>query len=396
MTSLLGQFWKSGWCNAVLYLLGSVVFVVALVIVWARANGFSWTTIALSLLVLVIAVVIVGFLVVAFNRDYQAPPTANSDLRNTTYFLSGLAAFGFVVVVIWGATRSHPFAVIAQGLLLLGGAGLVGGVLGLLFGIPKSKSDPAATRPPATNSSEAAADNRYAANTNLEQISDWLTKIIVGVSLTQVPTIRTEFVSAAEYFGKGLVASSATDVTAAAVAAAILIYGLSAGFLAGYLLTRIFLPGAFSRADQQLIEAKEQLVEERRATARFGQIMTEVSKDLYRYDEKGFGSAITKLEGILVSDIARSNPALWAYLAAAHGQAYKWENANRPATDVGKAAVLKKHRDTAFEAVKKAIELSEDWKPILQTMWDKNQKGKEEDDLEVFYDDLDFKKIMGA
>ena len=89
---------------------------------------------------------------------------------------------------------SQGLRVLVLALLLLGGTALVGGVFSLLFGIPKSVSDPVmASSLPASNvgtaSTEATTSNtlppRYEVNTDLEQISDWLTKIMVGVGLTQ-------------------------------------------------------------------------------------------------------------------------------------------------------------------------------------------------------------------
>src|SRR4051794_2430267 len=52
-------------------------------------------------------------------------------------------------------------------------AGAIGGVTGFLFGIPKARSD--------VNSAGTNAGGQFKPNTNLEQISDWLTKTIVGV-----------------------------------------------------------------------------------------------------------------------------------------------------------------------------------------------------------------------
>ena len=53
---------------------------------------------------------------------------------------------------------------------------LAGGLVGLLFGIPRS----------ALGSAGTTATGRYQANSNLVEVSDWLTKIIVGVGLVQI------------------------------------------------------------------------------------------------------------------------------------------------------------------------------------------------------------------
>jgi hypothetical protein len=61
-------------------------------------------------------------------------------------------------------------AVIAGSCSFLGG-----GLVGFLFGIPRSAS-----------SGQATPTGEYQANSNLVEVSDWLTKIIVGVGLVQI------------------------------------------------------------------------------------------------------------------------------------------------------------------------------------------------------------------
>ena len=343
-------------------------------------------------------------------------------------------------MLLWGATQARPIHSIGLGLLLLGGSALVGGVLGLLFGIPKSRSEPATTRLSASAISESksataeSAGNElptdYAVNTNLEQISDWLTKIIVGVSLTQLPAIRDQFHRIANYFGNGFAGvaqntcvPNACDFAAPVIAATILVYGLAAGFLAGYLITRMFLPGAFGRVERELRELnaqKTQLVVEKKQLANenqtlaakvqeekqlresVGSVQSEIYGDLYRYDQQGFRDAINKLDQLLKSDDQKKNPALWTYLAAAHGQAWHWENSKRGTDDLAKVQILKMHRDSALDAIKNALKSNDEWKPILRLMWDKDHPlkkdgaAKEEDDLEDFYGDADFRWLLGT
>ena len=143
----------------------------------------------------------------------------------------------------------------------------------------------------------------YAVNTNLEQISDWLTKIIVGVGLVQIGTVIEQFKALASYFGEGF-KSGSTAAAAPVVAAAIIIYGLTAGFLAGYLLTRMFLPGAFNRADRAIRAVRvlrRQIVEEREMTEEAGRLQGKIYTDLYRFEDQGFREAIAKLEELLKS-----------------------------------------------------------------------------------------------
>ena len=80
--------------------------------------------------------------------------------------------------------------------------GLVSGrsFLGFLFGLPKTAPPAGAFGAAPTTGSAAApqgpsSGQRYRPNTNLQEVSDWLTKIVVGVGLTQVANLNTYLVS---------------------------------------------------------------------------------------------------------------------------------------------------------------------------------------------------------
>jgi tetratricopeptide (TPR) repeat protein len=119
----------------------------------------------------------------------------------------------------------------------------VGGLIGFLFAIPRASTNGGAGGRP------QALRAYYQQNSNLEQISDWLTKILVGASLTQVSVIREAMRGAA----LAIVASTGTLV-GEAVAWALMIHFAAAGFFAGYLFTALFLGGALSRAQQGALQ----------------------------------------------------------------------------------------------------------------------------------------------
>lgn len=83
-----------------------------------------------------------------------------------------------------------------------------------------------------------------APNTNLEQISDWLTRIIVGIGLTQLPQISRFFENLANTWGPAFGPPPAGQL----IAISITIHYLVMGFFQGFLLSSLWLPGALERA----------------------------------------------------------------------------------------------------------------------------------------------------
>jgi hypothetical protein len=127
-------------------------------------------------------------------------------------------------------SRGH---VLAVSLLSAGAALAMGLLVGFLFGIPRAVQD--GNAPPATGPT-------FKANTNLEQISDWLTKIIVGVGLVQLATIPGKLRNLGDYF------ATAFGVPAVPASVVLTLFGYFGifGFLLGYLWARIYLVRVFS------------------------------------------------------------------------------------------------------------------------------------------------------
>lgn len=143
------------------------------------------------------------------------------------------------------------FVSISVGALLAGTSALVGGTLGFLFGIPRTLQQDAKAPNPASDSAASERTTEYQANTNLEQISDWLTKILVGVGLTQVSEIRSGLSSISAFAAQGL----GTQPYSQVFAFGLLSYSAFLGFLFGYLWTRLFLASALRDADRASIGA---------------------------------------------------------------------------------------------------------------------------------------------
>jgi hypothetical protein len=112
---------------------------------------------------------------------------------------------------------------------------LCGGILGFLFGIPRSLQK-------VTENRDNGEDGKrpYENNTNLEQISDWLSKIIVGVSLTQLDSIERRFNNLVNFLAKGLFGGKFISFSSAYISSLIIFYSIC-GFMCVYLWAKIYL-----------------------------------------------------------------------------------------------------------------------------------------------------------
>ncbi len=124
-------------------------------------------------------------------------------------------------------------------------AGFLGG---FLFGVPKVGPEGTAA---ATTRAQGYSQRP---NTNLEQISDWLTKIIVGLGLVELKQVPAHLGNAARFVAESLTVE-APGAAVISFAGSLILYFSILGFLAGYLLTLLFLAGAFGRAGRQVYGA---------------------------------------------------------------------------------------------------------------------------------------------
>ncbi len=162
--------------------------------------------------------------------------------------------FGLFGMLFFSLSAAKPLvaSIFGNSLLIAGGALFIGGLLGFLFGIPRtSQADPSA------DSSNGAARNTisYKVNTNLEQISDWLTKILVGVGLTQLAKIPEHVDKLARSLAPALGANPSSGV----YGISLIVFFISTGFLFGYMVTRIYITRIFQAAEKSLTEKVDDL-----------------------------------------------------------------------------------------------------------------------------------------
>jgi tetratricopeptide (TPR) repeat protein len=340
---------------------------------------------------------------------------AHANLKLTARVLTLWVAGSLLSVLVWGATLAtgvgwawirQILSVFGPASIVASGAFAVGALFGFLFGIPKTLQDQAGTAAQGQGKPEREAAVQ-ATNTNLEQISDWLTKILVGVGLTQLYKARGELGTLGNYFA----VASAPAVTLAMV----LNFSI-AGFLTGYLLTRLFLTGAFmvvERSIRDLTRKAEQLQQAGQfdaALVRYESALKQLSPDtpreqrseiyeglifnsLYEPAPRGFQKAIDYGTQYLSDQKASPNAKILAYLAGAYGQQWKYERDQKRAPQ----QTLEEIRSKALEAARKALEANPGVIELLRMMWDPSYPSKSpgDDDLEVFFDDKDFRALLG-
>jgi hypothetical protein len=174
--------------------------------------------------------------------------------------LAGPALFGLVLFAFPRARDGIGVAV-----LTAAASFAVGCLFGFIFGIPRTLSSP-------EDGGTVLSDGRrkVAPNTNLEQISDWLTKILVGVGLVELGQIGPGI----SHLAAGVAPSLGNDETGYPVAITIMVSFTIAGFIGSYLFTRLRLENSFSLATfvarkvKQVEQVKKDFDEEAQAAAR--------------------------------------------------------------------------------------------------------------------------------
>lgn len=187
-----------------------------------------------------------------------------SDYRDSFFFVFIPMAAGMCLILLqrdlpWAPAALWAFACLSAGSLV-----------GFLFGVPKLSPD----QLPGTegNRSPSARRPRYVPNTNLDNISDWLTKAIVGVGLVELRQVPGFLKSLAEFAAGGPSASSEAQSTATAL----IVLFASLGFIGGYVNTRLHFAAAFRRAESDLDQENSSFATENRDSNTSGRSAPEI------------------------------------------------------------------------------------------------------------------------
>ena len=146
---------------------------------------------------------------------------------------------------IWKNARLWLTA-FATCILVAGASYGIGIFCGFLFGIPKAIQFPSILP-----NKVKLKSGSYAHNDNLAQISDWLTKIIVGVGLTQLNVLPEKVHSMGEYLSVSFPGNDfrAPGFTANCAISTVFYFGIT-GFLTAYLFTTIYFAKMLSENEE--------------------------------------------------------------------------------------------------------------------------------------------------
>jgi len=105
-----------------------------------------------------------------------------------------------------------------------------GSLLGFIFGVPNVITQ---VNPQIETSTLSKS------NTNLTQVSDWLTKIVIGAGLVELNKIPPFIWRVSKRMAMGISLSVQYEPQISSICAAILIFNVAFGFLCGYMLMRM-------------------------------------------------------------------------------------------------------------------------------------------------------------
>lgn len=148
----------------------------------------------------------------------------NEELRFTTY----LNVTAFCAASVVGAIALHlvwdtPSVQLVAYCWVVGMASFwAAGLIGFLFGVPIESTSPRNVRKTSLDSDDTGAEERRGlGSTRLAEVADWLTKIVIGVSLVEIRALIGFLIDAGEFFGDATsVAGDAPLFTAVIVASA--------------------------------------------------------------------------------------------------------------------------------------------------------------------------------
>jgi hypothetical protein len=184
----------------------------------------------------------------ASDRNALNPPTAENELRHDLGVTRTIVVAGFLLGLValllcsWKKILVDGYSVFFWALACYA----TGSLAGFLFGIPRVlQGQPSNNKSSAVPETRANFSSAYQLliNTNLDDISDWLTKIVVGIGLVELRKLPELLYNLAAVIAGD---KGKTDIP---FILAVILYFCVIGFMSGYLTTRMFFQRAFRASD---------------------------------------------------------------------------------------------------------------------------------------------------
>jgi len=183
--------------------------------------------------------------------------------RGVAYATAGIVLAMLLLSWIWAASHPKPdpgeTGRLVYGVTLFvvfAAAGAIGAALGFLFGLPRAR----VSEPLTQTSGEGAptgvtrvVGRNYLANSNLIKVSDWLTTIVIGLTLVNLGKIAP----AARRLSGRLEEPLGGSSGAATLGLAVIIFGAVCGFILMYLYVSIRIRELLEDAEDSEVAVPE-------------------------------------------------------------------------------------------------------------------------------------------
>ena len=213
------------------------------------------------------------------------------------FFITFILVIGAVIICFYSLAQGTEkfLSILSISAIIALTSAIVGAFIGFIFGIPRT---------PAVKES-----GNIGANTNLEEISDWITKIIVGVSLVQLNQLSGGIYKLGETLSHGMGDQPSSFVFSVST----MIFYFVGGFFLGYLWSRIYLPKilltSMEEGYRRKIKEKEDELMETQTLLNDQNVKTNIRKEvealLLQSDPKNFKDfksenfTLTKLQPLI-------------------------------------------------------------------------------------------------
>ena len=328
-----------------------------------------------------------------------------------------LAGAGCFLILLYSWHFQAPgqsLRILGAGTLVAGAALLSGYMLGFIFAIPRvgdRKGRTVVADPEAAHASDSDTQpDSVPFNANLVEISDWLTKIIVGVGLVELHSIPARLGKLSYDLAPGLqpapctegAACAASFISAQAAGLAILVFYSTLGFLLGYVWTMIYFQRDLKRENTRLKQQKNTLKRLKQTATLIWK--AEVSLNANQLD-KAMASVDEALKGEPQNDLVLMTKARVLKRQAIKSVPPDQGKLKQAIACVDQAIALHPEKGepvynkACYQALLGQTDLKDDVLENLKSAFrlnpDLRQIAKDEEDLGALKQDADFVKLIG-